>query len=449
MSKKIEMLSGSISDKILLFAIPLALTGILQQFFNAADVMIVGRFSSKFAMAAVGSNAPVIGILINLFLGISLGANVVIARYIGQKNQDKVNRATGTAIVISLTGGLFLALLAQLIAKPILSVMSVPQSVLPMATSYFRIYMMGMPAILLYNFESAIFRSYGDTKTPLFCLIIAGILNVALNLFFTIVLKRNADGVALATVLSNLVSSLIMLCILLKNKNGIHIEKAFLKINLPVLKEILKIGVPAGIQSMLFSFSNIIIQSSINSLGANVMAASAAAFNIEIFAYFVVNSFGQACSTFISQNFGAGQTERCKKITGRALLLDLAFTTLISFIIIFFAGRILFFFNEDPSVISYGRTRIFFITWFQLVNVVIEIFSGSLRGYGQSFAPAIISFFGVCGVRVSWVYTVFRAHRNFKTLLTCYPISWCVTAVILALYYFFFIRKKAALKNCL
>ncbi|MBE6353213.1 MATE family efflux transporter [Treponema sp.] len=442
MSKKIEMLSGSITDKILLFALPLALTGILQQLFNAADVMIVGRYSSKFAMAAVGSNTPVIGLLINLFVGISLGVNVIIARYIGQKDPDKINKATGTAVIISVSGGIFLAILGQIIARPILSLMSVPENVLPMATSYFRIYMMGMPAILLYNFESAIFRSYGDTKTPLFCLIIAGILNVFLNLFFTICLKRNADGVAIATVLSNLVSSLIMFFILLNNKTGIRIEKKCLKINGLILREILKIGVPAGIQSMLFSFSNIIIQSSINSLGADIMAASAAAFNIEIFAYFVVNSFGQAASTFIGQNHGAGQTERCKKVTRRALLLDAGFTVIISFILIVFARKILFFFNEDPDVISYGRTRILFITWFQLVNVLIEVFSGTLRGYGQSFAPAVISFFGVCGVRITWVYTVFKSHKDFYTLLTCYPISWCVTAVILTGYYFWFIKKK-------
>ncbi|MCR5218419.1 MATE family efflux transporter [Treponema sp.] len=449
MAKKIEMLSGSISDKILLFAIPLALTGILQQLFNAADVMIVGRYSSKYAMAAVGSNTPVIGLLINLFLGISLGVNVVIARYIGLKNQNKINSATGTAVIISIAGGLLFAAIGQIIAVPVLSLMSIPENVFPMATSYFRIYMMGMPAIFLYNFESAIFRSYGDTKTPLYCLVIAGLLNVALNLFFTICLKRNADGVAIATVISNVVSSLIMFVILMKNKNGIHIEKSCLKIDGPVLKEILKIGIPAGVQSMLFSFSNIIIQSSINSLGADIMAASAAAFNIEIFAYFVVNAFGQAASTFIGQNYGAGQIERCKKVTRRALALDMAFTIVISFIIIIFAGRILYFFNEDPAVISYGRTRIYFITWFQLVNVLIEVFSGALRGYGQSFAPAVISFFGVCGVRITWVYTIFNNHKDFNTLLTCYPISWCVTAAILTGYYFWFNRKKVHMENAL
>ncbi|MBR1911071.1 MAG: MATE family efflux transporter [Treponema sp.] len=441
MKRKIDMLSGSISDKILAFAIPLALTGILQQLFNAADIMVVGRFASKQAMAAVGCNTPVIGLLVNLFVGISVGANVVIARFIGQGNSKDITKTVGTSVFLSLAGGLFLAVLGQIISRPILSLMSVPDEVFSMALAYLRIYLAGMPVILLYNFEAAIFRSNGDTKTPLICLIVAGVLNVALNLFFVIVLKRNADGVAIATVLSNLVSSAIMFILLVKSNTDIRLERTELKLNAYILRDILRIGVPAGVQAMVFSFSNIIIQSAINSLGADIMAASSAAFNVEIFSYFIVNAFGQACTTFIGQNYGANQLLRCRKVIHRALILDIACTVVMSLIIIACARTILGFFNEDSAVISYGRTRILFITPFQVLNVIMEIFSGALRGYGQSFAPAVITFFGVCAVRITWVCTMFASHGDFNTLLTCYPLSWIVTATILTVYYVIFSKR--------
>lgn len=440
MSRKIDMLSGSIYDKILLFTIPLALTGILQQLFNATDMMIVGRFSSKYAMAAVGSNAPIIGILINLFLGISIGVNVVIAKYIGENKSEEIKKTVGTAIIVSLLGALFLAVVGQFIALPILTFMRVPREILSMASLYFKIYMLGMPAILLYNFESAIFRAQGDTKTPFICLIIAGTFNVLLNLFFVVVLKRSADGVAIATVLSNLIGALIMLFLLLNGDGDIKIEKQFFRVDRDVLFEILIIGIPAGVQAMLFSFSNIIIQSSINSLGPDIMAASAAAFNIEIFSYFVINAFGQACTTFVGQNYGAKNKERCKKITRCALILDSIFTVGISIIIVVFAKNILRIFNDDADVIYYGFVRIMFIAPFQLISVLMEIFSGALRGYRKSLAPAVIVLFGVCVTRIIWVYSVFNADPSFNLLLVCYPLSWAVTAVILTCYYFIFTR---------
>lgn len=441
------MLNGSIYDKVLVFALPLALTGILQQLFNATDMMIVGRFASKYAMAAVGSNAPIIGILINLFLGISTGVNVVIAKFIGQNKIEEVKFAQGTALIVSLVGSLFLAILGQLIAVPLLELCKVPVTILPMACTYFKIYMLGMPAILLCNFEAAIFRAQGDTKTPFVTLVIAGACNVFLNLFFVVILKMATSGVAIATVVSSIIGAVIMLVILFKDTSYVDLELRYIKIDFEILKEILIIGVPAGIQAMLFSFSNIIIQSAINSLGPDIMAASAAAFNIEIFTYFVVNAFGQAATTFVGQNYGAKKFERCKKITRAAILLDIAATAFLSIIVVVLAKKILKIFNDDEAVISYGYIRILFIAPFQIISVLMEVFSGSLRGYGRSLGPAIITLLGVCLTRIVWVYTIFKNAPSFSRLLACYPISWSITVLILALYYYIFTRYKVEVES--
>ena len=445
MKKEIDMLHGSIADKILQFAIPLAITGILQQVFNACDVMVVGRFASKNAMAAVGSNSPIVGLMVNLFVGISLGANVTIARYIGQERPKDVKKAVHTAIIISIVSGIVVGIFGICMSKPLLTLMGVPEEVFPMALAYLRIYLCGLPVIFLYNFEAAIFRSCGDTRTPLLCLIAAGIINVLLNLFFVIGLHRNADGVAIATVISNAFSAILMFILLKRSKQVIHVDLSAFRIDPHVLRVILRIGLPAGLQSMVFSFSNIIIQSAINSLGADVMAASSAAFNVEIFAYFIVNAFGQACTTFIGQNNGAGNRERCVRITRIAYLMDLVATICISTIILIFAQKILWFFNEDSAVISYGLTRVKFITYFQVINATIEVFSGTLRGYGNSLAPALIALICICGSRIVWVYTAFAADPRFEKLLVCYPLSWCITAVVLILYYLKF--KKGRVEN--
>lgn len=440
MRREIDMLNGGFAAKILQFAIPLALTGILQQFFNAADVMVVGRFASKFAMAAVGCNTPVIGIVVNLFVGISTGATVVIAKCIGRGDGAGVKKAVHTAVFLSLVCGSAMALVALAVSGRIMSLLSVPEEVLPMALSYFRIYISGLPAILLYNFESAIFRSKGDTNTPLFCLIAAGIVNVLLNLFFVLVLKMGAEGVAIATVISNILSSGAMFVILLRSKSDVGIEFHLIRADHASLLEILRIGVPAGVQSMVFALSNIIIQSAINSLGADVMAASAAAFNTEIFVYFIVNAFSQACTAFIGQNYGAGKFDRCRKVTVHAFWMDCVFMFALALPIIIFSRELLALFNGDPAVIEYGRTRILYITSFQILNLTVDILSGSLRGYGNSLAPALIALLGICVTRVIWVFTFFPMNRTYSNLLACYPISWSITATIMLCYYFWFMR---------
>ncbi len=439
--QNIDMLHGSIGDKLLKFALPLAATGMLQQLFNAADVAVVGRFVGPNAMAAVGSNSAIIGLLVNGFVGISLGANVVISRFTGQGNKEGIAKSVHTSVVFSLIGGLAITLLGELIAPMLLNLMSVPDEVFPMALAYLRVYLLGMPVIFLYNFESAIFRSQGDTRTPLICLVISGVLNVFLNLFFVCIVGMTADGVATATVLSNLVSSALLFALLRRRKDLIRLEVSKLRIHTDVLGSIVRIGLPAGLQSMVFSLSNMCIQSAINSLGADVMAASSAAFNIEILAYYLINSFGQACTTFVGQNYGAENIARCRKVTRISLMMDVGVTLVVSFGILALGRPLLGIFTPDPEIASIGMIRLRFILAGEAVNAVMEIMSGAMRGYGYSLVPAVLTFAGVCGIRVVWVYTAFRASGTFFTLMMVYPVSWVVTAAALVFAYLRYMRK--------
>lgn len=308
--KPLDILHGSIWNKLPLFALPVAATAILEQLFNASDIAVVGNFTGTgktIAVAAVGANSSIISLIVNLFVGIALGANVVIANAIGRKDKEAVTKAVHTSIIISILAGISVSIAGELVANPLLASLQVPEDVFPEALLYLRIYLIGMPVILLYNFEAAIFRSTGDTRTPLVILTISGILNVLLNLFFVAVLHMTVNGVAIATVISNAVSSVLLFYRLVKIKELIHVEWKKLKIDRKILGQIMRIGLPAGIQSAVFAVANIVIQSAINSLGTVVMAASSAAYNIEIFAYDILNSFSQACTTFVGQNYGAGQ----------------------------------------------------------------------------------------------------------------------------------------------
>lgn len=431
MESRMDMIDGSLGDKIIKYAIPLAVTGVLQQLFNAADLAVVGHFSGKEAMAAVGSNAPVIGLLVNLFVGISLGSNVVIARSIGQKDQESISKAVHTSVIVALLGGLFLTLLGEGLAPEIVRMLDVPGEVYPLAIKYLRIYLAGMPVILLYNFESAIFRSCGNTQTPLFALVISGVLNVALNLFFVLGFGMDVDGVATATVLSNLVSSAILFAALMRTELSVKIDLRKLRVHGDMLGQILKIGIPAGVQGMIFSFANIIIQSAVNSLGTTVMAASSAAFNLEVFAYYIMNSFGQACTTFVGQNYGAGKGGRCLKTLKLCLVQSLISTAAVSGLILLFSHPLLSIFNTDPEVISTGRIRLEYIFFAYLFSFAQEVLSGYLRGFGVSFIPAACAVIGICGVRLTWIFTVFRQRPSFTTIMQVYPLSLGVTAAVI------------------
>ncbi len=429
MESRMDMINGSLGDKIIKYALPLAVTGVLQQLFNAADLAVVGQFSGKEAMAAVGGNAPVIGLLVNLFVGISLGSNVIIARSIGQGDRETITKTVHTSIVMALLGGALLTILGEFFAPGVVNMLDVPGEVYPMAVKYLRIYLAGMPVIMLYNFEAAIFRSCGDTRTPLAALVVSGVLNVILNLFFVLELGMDVDGVATATVLSNLVSSVILFVALVRTKQAIRVEPKKLRVHGDVLGEMLKIGVPAGVQGMIFSFANIIIQSAVNSLGTTVMAASSAAYNLEIFAYYIMNSFGQACTTFVGQNYGAGKGERCRRVLKLCLLQSLFSTAAASGLILLFSCQLLGIFNTAPEVIAAGQIRLAYIFFAYLFSFAQEGLSGYLRGFGVSFIPAACSVVGICGVRLVWIFTVFRQIPSFSTIMQVYPLSLGVTAV--------------------
>ena len=431
---KLDMLNGSIWNKIPQYALPVAATGILEQLFNASDIAIVGNFTgsqSTASVAAVGANSPLIGLILNLFIGIALGANVVIANAVGRKDKKQIHDAVHTSIVAALLGGVLLAILGELLVSTILQHLNVPAEVFPLALRYMRIYLIGMPAILLYNFESAVFRSVGETKMPLIALAFSGVLNVLLNLFFVIVCHRNVDGVAIATVISNVVSSCFLFYKLLKTDKFIHVDIKDLRIEMATFGKILKIGLPAGIQSAVFAIANIVIQAAINSLGTIVIAASSAAFNIEIFAYYIMTSFSQACTTFVGQNYGARQMKRCKKTLALCLIEDVIASAAAILIILFVGRQLLAIFNHDPQVIELGYTRLLLVFTAYIFSMMYELMSSYLRGFGISLVPALLTILGVCGVRIAWVYGVFPSSRTFRTLMMAYPISLSVTAVLI------------------
>lgn len=440
-----DMLNGSLWDKILLFAVPLAATGILQQLFNAADIAVIGRFVGKHAMAAVGSNAPIIGLMVNLFIGISMGANVVIARFIGQNNREGVLRAVHTSLVVAVGGGVIITVVGELLTEPLLHLMGVPAEVYDMAVLYMRVYLAGMPVIMLYNFESAIYRAKGDTRTPLICLTISGIVNVVLNVFFVVVIGMTVNGVALATVISNLISSALLLWFLCRAEGLVYVNFRELCLDRSVLEPMLRIGVPAGVQSMVFSLANICVQSAVNSLGADVMAGSSAAFNIEIFSYYIVVSFGQACVTFIGQNYGAWKADRCKRVVKLCLLMDLAAVASVAALIYTFGTQMLSVFNADYAVLEAGMIRLRFIVGAHLFSCVVEVVSGAMRGYGYSAWPALMTLFGVCGIRVFWVYAIFRSAPSFPRLMVVFPVSLSITALAVLGAYFFLTRTRLRL----
>lgn len=407
--KSIDMTSGALWNKILLFALPLAASSILQQLFNSVDTAVVGRFASSQALAAVGSNSSLISLMINLFIGISLGSNVVIARYIGEKSEKNIHAAIHTAILVAIISGFFVMIAGQFIAKPVLLLMGTPEDVIDLAVLYLRIYLLGMPFIMLYDFGSSILRSTGDSRRPLYCLIVAGVINTLLNLVLVIVFRLGVSGVAIATVISNIVSSSMVIYILTHESEPIKLELRQLKISVKELKKILVIGIPAGLQGMMFSIANVCIQSTINSFGSSAVAGSAAALNYEFFAYFLVNAFAQAAVTFTSQNYGAGEYNRCKKIFRISLV--------------------------------FARQRIIIATTLELLTAVYEISAGAMRGLGYSLLPAVITCVGSCVIRLIWISTVCKVVHVFWVLMIIYPISWVITGIAMMTAYYIVRRK--------
>ena len=437
---ELDMLNGSLWDKLIIFALPLALTGVLQQLFNAADVAVLGQYVGKNAIAAVGNNISLIGLLVNLFLGLSLGANVLIAQNIGANRPDRAHDAVSSAFILAIITGISIGIIGQILTEPVMELMQVPEEVWEMAETYLRIYLVGMPAIGLYNFESAIFRSRGDTKTPLICLGISSALNIVLNLLFVLVFDWAVAGVAWATVIANVVSALFLFSALTHSKSIIHLDIHAMKFDRRSVREIVRIGLPAGIQGMVFSLSNLLIQSAINNLGADAMAASAAAFTVEINIYCIISAFGQATTTFVSQNYGAGNIARCKQVTWIAMGLNAIFMTTLAVFILTFAKPLLEFFNSDPNVVELGTIRLWYVVSPQIINTALEGISGALRGYGISMPPAVITLFCICGIRISWLYTIFAATPTYDILMLVYPVSWVMTTILLCVAYKFYIN---------
>lgn len=441
-SHEVDMLHGSLFDKILLFALPLAASGILQQLFNSADVAVVGHFAGSSAQAAVGSNSALINLLINLFTGLAVGANAVIAGYIGQGETDKIHKAVHTAVAVSLFSGVFLLVLGNVVSRPVLILMGTPSEVLDEAVLYLRLYFLGMPFIMFYNFGSAVLRSKGDSKRPLYSLIAAGVINVILNLILVIVFQLGVAGVAIATVISNIVSAGLVLHFLMTEAMPYHLIFPDIKIAKQPFVRILKIGIPAGVQGMVFSLSNVIIQSAINSFGPLAMAGSTNAWYFETFTYFVVNAFSQTTVTFTSQNYGAGDTARCRKVFRLCMMASIVFSGILSTVFVIGRNQFIRFYTTDEAVISFALVRMMHILVVQWLISTYEVGGSALRGMGYSMYPALITILGTCLFRIFWIYSVFAANRSFSVLMNVYPVSWILTGSIMLITYFF-VRKRA------
>lgn len=442
---EMDMCSGSILRKMILFAVPLMCSGVLQLLFNAADVIVVGRFAGDNSLAAVGSTTSLIGLLTNLFIGLSVGGNVLTAHYYGAKQAKQLKETVHTAVMLSIISGLILTVVGVLGAKAILSLMDTPPEVLDKAVLYLRIYFAGMTATMVYNFGSAILRAIGDTKRPLYFLLTAGIINIILNLIFVINFKMDVAGVGLATVISQCISAFLVVRCLMKEREEIRLDLKSLKMTPDKFRRILQIGLPAGLQGTLFSLSNVVIQSSINSFGATIVAGNSAAQNIEGFGYTAMNAFHQAAISFTSQNLGAKKFDRIDKILVRALIgvvcVGLGFAGLM-----FWKGEwFLRLYSDSAEVIQAGLVRLHIITLTYFIAGMMDVFVGSLRGLGYSVFPMIVSLIGVCGLRLLWVSTIFKmeAWHSPSGIYYTYPISWLLTVITLLIGYIVIRRKLA------
>lgn len=440
-TNKIDMLHGPLLMRILLFSLPLAASSMLQQLFNSIDVAVVGHFVGSKALAAVGSNAPVISLLINLFVGISMGANAIISNHIGQNDEDRIRRSVGTVGVLALLSGFTLLVLGVGIARPILTWMDTPPEVLDMAVLYLRIYFLGMPFFMIFNFGSAILRSMGDTRRPLYILVAAGVVNTVLNLFFVLVLHMGVEGVAIATSIASAVSAAIMVWLLLREPEPFRLDFKSLRIDRRELSRILQIGVPAGLQGMVFSISNVLVQSTINSYGASAVAGSAAAQNFEYYCYFLITAFNGAAISFIGQNYGAGQMQRVKRISFICMGLAVTLCFVLNELLVWQGDAVLNLFSTDAEVHRYGLMRMHIALSLQWMACSYEISGSALRGMGRSLMPTLYTIVGTCLLRVVWVFAVVPAWPGFDVLMSVYPISWVITGSMVLLSFFYVFRK--------
>ena len=448
-SKKyeIDMCSGSILGKMLLFALPLMGSSILQLLFNAADIVVVGNFAGDNSLAAVCSNTALINLLTNFFIGLSIGANVLVARYYGAKRDTDLSETIHTAMLLSLYSGLILAVAGCVGARRILIWMQTPTDVLNLAALYLRIYFLGMPATMVYNFGSAILRAVGDTKRPLYYLFGSGIINVGLNLLFVIGFRMDVAGVAAATVISQCVSAFLIVRCMQKEQGSIHLELKRLHIYRSKFLKILQIGLPASFQGIIFSISNVIIQSSVNGFGAVTVAGNSAAANIEGFVYVSMNAFHQAAVSFTGQNVGAAKYERVNRILYMAELCVVVVGLVLGNLVVFFGQSLLSIYTSSPKVVAAGMKRLYVISRTYALCGMMDVMVGALRGLGYSVMPMLVSLVGACGLRLLWIFTFFRteAFHNVTSLYMTYPVSWIIT-FIAHVVCFIIVRRKLSVR---
>ena len=440
-SYEMDMCNGPLLGKILVFTFPLMLSGVLQLLFNAADIVVVGRFSGAHALAAVGSTSALINLLVNVFMGLSIGTNVLTAQGYGARNEEDVSDTVHTSVLLSLVSGVILIVAGVLFSRPLLELMATPEEVLGQAALYMKIYFIGMPAMMAYNFGAAILRAIGDTRRPLYYLLISGVVNVILNLIFVIIFRMGVAGVATATVISQVISAGMVLKCLMGLDGMCRLELHKLAIHKDKLLNIARIGLPAGLQGAIFSISNVLIQSSVNSFGAIAMAGNTAAGNLEGFVYTSMNSVYQTNLSFTSQNMGAGNRQRMKKILGICLILVSVVGLVLGNGFVFFGQQLLGIYSSDPEVIQYGLNRMHLICAPYFLCGLMDLFPGALRGMGHSAVPMILSVLGTVGTRVVWIFLIFPQHRSLDILFISYPVSWLLT-ILMQVICFWFVRRK-------
>lgn len=439
--KTVDMLNGPLLKKIIFFALPLALSGILQLLFNSADQIVVGQFAGTESLAAVGSTASLINLITNLFIGLSVGANVLIAKSIGEGNEDRASKTVNTGLLVGLISGLFVAVLGLFCSRLFLELMKNDVDVIDKATLYLTIYFLGAPATLVYNFGAAALRAKGDTKRPLVYLIIAGVINVLFNLFFVIVCKLDVAGVALATIISQYVSATLIVISLFKESDFTKVTLKKLRIHKAELVGIIRIGVPAGIASSMFAISNVIMQSAINSFGKTVMAGHTAAIGLSGFVFTGMDAISQAAVTFVGQNYGAKKFDRIRRVTVICTIAAFVTGLAIGMSFVLLARPLASLYSTDEAVIESAITLMRLLMPFMCIGGLMNVFNSSLRGIGYSSVPTVISLVCVCAVRIAWVYTVFKAVSTLTVLYVVQPISWALAALVAFIVYFVLVRR--------
>ena len=438
---EIDMCNGTIMDKLISFSLPLMLSGILQLLFNAVDIVVVGRFTGSQALAAVGSTTALINLFINLFIGVSLGANVLAARYYAAGKQKEMSETVHTAMLFALISGCVMVLAGLFFSRGALELMDTPDDVISQAALYMKIYFMGMPFFMLYNYGAAILRAVGDTKRPLLFLIISGAANAALNLLLVIVFSMGVAGVAIATVISQCISCVMVLSCLIRTESSYQLSLKKLRIRPAYLLQIFQVGIPAGIQSTVITFSNVLLQSSVNSFGSTAMAGYTAANNIFGFLYTSINSVSQACMSFTSQNYGAGKKKRMDLVLRDCLILTVVIGLLMGGGAYLFGPELLHIYTSDEAVIACGMEILLYTTVTYFLCGIMDLIPGALRGMGRSAVPMLLSVIGTVGTRIIWIYLIFPAHRSLAVLFISYPVSWLATIIMQAVC-FYFVRRN-------